>query len=180
MAAKREETVLSEFWEDVDNSPSRVPERDGYPSHSGTPHRPTVRPHPSQSGTLSYKETTKDHPGDHNPPEAGGEIPGRFELGVARRDGTLGEVLQKIEDAAQETKRSEQKSIVALAMEAACTENVEDRKTFSRIMLYRNPDICREVIYRFDSERRAGEFGGIRNLPALLTKRLSALPVRTA
>ena len=47
-------------------------------------------------------------------------------------------------------------------------------------MLYRNPDICREVIYRFDSERCAGEFGGIRNLSALLTKHLSALPVRTA
>ena len=179
-APKRDETVLSEFWEDVDNSPSRVAQRNGYPLHSATPHSSVALPPTVAQSNPIIKGSSKDHPGDHNPPEAGGEIPGRFELGVARRDGTLGEVLQKIEDAAQETKRSEQKSIVALAMEAACTENSDDRKTFSRIMLYRNPDICREVIYRFDSERRAREFGGIRNLPALLTKRLSALPVRTA
>ena len=177
---KREEVELAEFWEDVDNSPSSVAQRDGYPSHSATPHSRTAQPPiVAQCDTIIHR-SSKDHPEDHNPPEAGGDIPGRFELGVARRDGTLGEVLQKIEEAAQETKRSEQKSIVALAMEAACSENCDDRKTFSRIMLYRNPDICREVIYRFDSERRAGEFGGIRNLPALLTKRLSALPVRTA
>ena len=105
-------------------------------------------------------------------------MPGSFELGVARRDGTLGDVLQKIAGAAQETKRCEQKSIVQLAMDATGTSNVDDRKTFSMVMLRRSPDDCREVIYRFDSERRAGEFGGVRNLPALLTKRLSALPVR--
>jgi len=65
-------------------------------------------------------------------------------------------------------------------MEAACTDKLDDKKTFSATMLTRSPEDCREVIYQFDSERRAGEFGKIRNLPALLTKRLSALPVRTA
>ena len=35
-APKREETVFSEFWEDVDNSPSSVAQRDPYPSHSAT------------------------------------------------------------------------------------------------------------------------------------------------
>ena len=44
-APKRDETVLSEFWDDVDNSPSRVSQCDGYPSHSETPHRLTVRPY---------------------------------------------------------------------------------------------------------------------------------------
>ena len=44
-------------------------------------------------------------------------MPGRFELGVARRNGTLGDVLEKITAAAQETKRCEQKSIVQLAMD---------------------------------------------------------------
>ena len=178
-APKREEPALSEFWEDVHNSPGRVAQRNGYPLHSATPHSSVALPPTvAQCNPIIYR-SSKDHPGDHNPPEAGEEMPGRFELGVARRDGTLGDVLQKIEDAAQETKRSEQKSIVQLAMEAACTSDIENRKTFSRIMLYRNPDICREVIYRFDSERRAGEFGGIRNLPALLTKRLSSLPIRS-
>jgi len=42
-APKRDETVLSEFWEDVDNSSSRVAQRYGYPSHSATPTRRTVR-----------------------------------------------------------------------------------------------------------------------------------------
>ena len=41
-----------------------------------------------------------------------------------------------------------------------------------------DPDDCREVIYRFGSERRAGEMSKIRNLPALLTRLLSMLPDR--
>lgn len=177
-APKREEIELAEFWEDVDNSESRVSQCDGYPSHSETPHRFTVRPLPvSQCAPIIYG-TSIDHPEDHNPPEAGEEMPGRFELGVARRNGTLGGVLEKITAAAQETKRCEQKSIVQLAMEAACTDKADDKKTFSSIMLSRNFDDCREVIYQFKSERLVGEFANIKNLPALLTKRLSALPVR--
>ena len=43
---KRDETVLSGFGEAVHNSPSRVSQCDGYPSHSETPHRLTVRPLP--------------------------------------------------------------------------------------------------------------------------------------
>ena len=67
-----------------------------------------------------------------------------------------------------------------VARGGACTSDIENRKTFSSILLYRNPDDCREEIYRFDSERRAGEFANVRNLSTLLTKRLTALPVRTA
>ena len=74
-APKRDETVLSEFWEDVDNLPSRVPERDGYQSHSGTPHRSTVGPHPSHSGTLSYTESSKENPDGHNPPPTNSHNP---------------------------------------------------------------------------------------------------------
>ena len=105
-------------------------------------------------------------------------MPGSFELGVARREGTLGKILQEVTAAVQETKRSEKVSIVALAMEAACTDRMEDRKTFSSVMLRKDPDDCREVIYRFGSERRAGEMSKIRNLPALLTRLLSSLPDR--
>ena len=179
-APKREEVELAEFWEDVDNSNSRVAQRYPYPLHSATPHSSTALPPTvAQCNPIIYR-TSKDHPIGHNPPEAGEEMPGRFELGVARRNGTLGDVLEKITTAAQETKRREQKSIVQLAMEAACTDKLDDRKIFSTTMLSRNPDACREVIYQFDSERRAGEFVEINCLPALLTKRLSALPVRTA
>jgi hypothetical protein len=35
---------------------------------------------------------------------------------------------------------------------------------------------CIEVVFRFESERKAGEFSRIRNLPALLMSRLQALP----
>lgn len=117
------------------------------------------------------------HPGDHHPPtEAAGELPGRFDLGVARRNGTLGDVLDKIGDAKQELRRAEQLGPVQYAMEAACTKSIEDRKTFSIVMAGKDINDCYEEICRFDSERRAGEFGKIRNLPALLTTRLKSLP----
>ena len=93
-APKREEVKLAEFREDVDNSKSRV----------------------AQCDPIIYRKY-KDHPGCHNPPEAGEEMPGRFELGVARRNGTIEDVLEKTTAAAQETKRCEQKSIVQLAMD---------------------------------------------------------------
>ena len=120
--------------------------------------------------------TSIDHPDDHHPLEAESDIPGRFELGVARRDGTLGDLLKKINAAAQETKCCEQMSIIQMAMDAACTNKFDDKKTFSKLMIHRNPDDCREEIYRFDSERKAGELKNIRNLPALLTKRLTDIP----
>ena len=64
-----------------------------------------MRPPPvAQCDPIIYR-TYKDHPGCHNPPEAGEEMPGRFELGVARRNGTIEDVLEKITAAAQETKR---------------------------------------------------------------------------
>ena len=79
-----------------------------------------MRPLPVSQCDPNINITSIDHPGDHNPPpEAAGDKPGRFELGVARRNA------------------------------------------------------LQEEIYRFDCERRAGEFQNIRNLPALLTKRLT-------
>ena len=177
-APKCDETILSEFWEDVDNSHSRVSQCDGYPSHSETPHSLTVRPLPvSRCDPIIYK-SSKDHPGGHNPPTeaAGGEMPGRFAFGVARRDGTLDDVFRKIEAASQEMKRREEKSLLQLALEATDTSDMENRKTFAKVMMGKNAEDCREEIYRFESERRAGEFAKIQNLAALLTKRLSSLP----
>ncbi len=87
---KRNETVLSEFWEDVDNSQSRVAHCDGYPSHSATPHSRTTRPLPvAQRDSIIYR-SSKENPDGHNPPQeaADVEMPGRFAFGVARRDGS--------------------------------------------------------------------------------------------
>ena len=53
-----------------------------------------------------------------------GEVPGRFELGVARRDGTLDQILQEVTASVQTTKRTESQSIVQMAMNAAETENM--------------------------------------------------------
>ena len=175
-APKREETEVVEVWEDVDNSQSRVAQRYPHQLHSATPHSSVALPPIVAQCNPIIHRTSIDHPGDHNPPGAVEDMPGRFELGVARRDGTLGDVLEKLASAALVTKSREQKPIAQLAMEAACTTNREDGKTFLMTILGKDPNICREVIYRFDSERRAGEFSKIRNLPALLTSRLAALP----
>ena len=84
-APKRKEVELAEFREAVHNSKSRVALCDPYPSHSATPHSRTARPLPvAQCDPIIYR-TSKDHPEDHNPPEAGGEMSGSFELSVARR-----------------------------------------------------------------------------------------------
>ena len=107
------------------------------------------------------------------------EMPGRFDLGVARRDGTLDDVLRKVDAASQETKRREKMTLLQLAVRATGREDVENRKTFVKVMMNKSAEDCREEIYRFESERMAGEFGKIQNLAALLTKRLAALPDRT-
>jgi len=177
-APKRNEIVLSEFWEDVGDSPSRVSQCDGYPSHSATPQSLTVRPLPvSRCDSIIYR-SSKENPDGHNPPPkaAGVDMPGRFDFGVARRDGTLDDVLRKIDAASQEMKRREERSLLQLAIDATGKDDMENRKTFAKVMMGKNADDCREEIYRFESERRAGEFVKIQNLAALLTKRLLALP----
>ena len=82
---KREKIELTEFWEDE----SRVAQRD--------PTRRTVRPPTvAQCDPIIYR-SSKDHPEDHHPPPPAAEgMPGSFELGVARREGTFGEILQEL------------------------------------------------------------------------------------
>ena len=169
---KAEEEVVFESWDDVDNSADCVPERD-----------------------TNINITSIDHPGDHNPPpEAAGDKPGRFELGVARQNGMLEGVLKKVGDANEMTKSVETpglvidanewaksvetKGPVQLAMEAACTTSKEDCKMLGRTMMMKKIDALLEEIYRFDCERRAGAFQNIRNLPAHLNARLASLPDR--
>ena len=86
--------------------------------------------------------------------------------------------MKKIDAAYQETKRREEMTLLQLAVHASGKDDVENRKTFVKVMMNKNAEDCREEIYRFESERMAGEFGKIQNLAALLTKRLAALPDR--
>ena len=75
-------------------------------------------------------------------------------------------------------KRAERQSVVDFAMEASGTTAVDDKRVFSSVMLKKRQDDCRELIFQFDAERRAGEFENIQNLPALLVSRLKGLPDR--
>ena len=176
---KQEEDAVSESWDDVDNSQDMVAQCDPYPSHSATTNSRTARPQPVAQRDPIINKSIIYHPDDHHPPpEAAGGMPGRFEFGVARRDGTLNDVLERVDDAKVEIKRAEvQDGPLQLALKAVGRENsIEDKKAFSNVMLTKNYNDLLEEIYRFDSERRAGEMKNIKNLAALLMARLQALP----
>ena len=65
-----------------------------YQAHSEPTQGLTVSPLPGAQCTPIINISSIDHPdGHHQPPEASGEKPGRFDLGVAWRNGTLNDVL---------------------------------------------------------------------------------------
>ena len=159
-----------------------VPERDGDLSQSGTMQCPTAGLcSVPERDTIINNISSIYHPDSHNPAAeaAGDTTPGRFELGVARREGTIDDVLSKMASAELCTKRSEQIGVVDMAMEATSTDKPEDKRTYSLVILRKNPADCIEAIHQFVSERAAGEMKKIKNLPALLTKRLVKLKDRT-
>ena len=174
---KKVATPCDELDDDVDNSESRVHQVDPAPSTRWTPQGPFGGPCTVHEMDPNIHNIYIEHSDEYNPPaEAAGSMPGRFEFGVARRDGKIDDVLRKVEDAKKESRREMEKGPVQLAMEAACTDKVKDRITFGNAMLMKKIEDCYDVTYRFISERDQGEFKNIRNLAALLTKRLSALP----
>ena len=176
---KAASNVDEDIDKSVDNDDGTVPQRDPYPSQSGTMHGPGAGLCRVPERDTIKNRTIIYHPDDHNPPpEAAGEMPGRFDFGVARRNGTLGDVLKRVGDAKTEMQRTEiEKGPVALALEAVDRlDSKEDAKSFSIAMLRKNGDDCREVIYEFASQRRQGEMENVKNLAALLMKRLQALP----
>ena len=88
ISLKTQLVELDDFWQAVDNSKSRVAQRYPYPLHSATPHSSVALPLPvAQCNPIIYR-TFKDHPEDHNPPEAGEDMSGSFELDVARASET--------------------------------------------------------------------------------------------
>jgi len=62
------------------------------------------------------------------------------------------------------------------AMRVCGVTDRENAATFTRVMAWRDIQDCLEVIWRFDSEIRAGEHGKLRNKAAELTRRLMELP----
>ena len=155
---------------------SRVALRNGAESRCATMQGRTV--HNTRVALCDpniHNKTSINHPDQHHPP-AVGEESARFDLGVARRDGTLDEVLEKMKEASEEARRHERVNIVHEAMKACGTTSPDDLRSFTKVMMLKDKSSCIEVVFRFESERKAGEFSRIRNLPALLMSRLQALP----
>lgn len=89
----------------------------------------------------------------------------------ARRAKIEGETKEKVEE-----KRRVVVSVVDEAMKAAGVSDPANKRVFSSTILMRNHDACLEVIWRFASERRAGEYSGLTNPAAMLNRLLSDLP----
>jgi len=86
---------------------------------------------------------------------------------------------QKKSEAAERAELRERgfKALVEEAMAAAGVTDMENKKIFTSTMMVRDMDNCLEVIMRFASERRAGEFKNLSNPAAVLNKALATLPV---
>ena len=69
----------------------------------------------------------------------------------------------------------EKVSVVDEAMRVCKVNDVANKRTFTSVMLTKNPADCLEEIMTFESEIRQGEHAKAKNLPALLTARLKAL-----
>lgn len=70
----------------------------------------------------------------------------------------------------------EQKSVVDEAMRVCGVNGSENKRTFTSVMLTKDSSDCLEAIMTFESEIRQGEHTKAKNLAAILTKRLKALP----
>ncbi len=156
-------------------------------AHSHSPSSPQLPPQsltatpPVAHSDPNIKGTDKYHPGKRTekegaPQGASGSASGGFTPRRIGEDGALDSLLRDFEPPPDGEGPSVVQSVVDLAMKAVGSASAEDKRTFSQIMLWRNADACREVIYQFASERKANEFSKIKNLAALLKRRLMVLP----
>ena len=159
--------------------PTSDPQCDTALSHSESVHCPTVRHCTDPQCDTIIDISNKIKP-DYNtvaPRKSG------FDLSSdAGSNDEWGESVEAVLRALENPEPSPQRttpsakpvSLVQLAMEATETEALEDRKTFSRVMMNLSSSECQEEIFRFISEKRHGEMASVRNLPALLVSRLQA------
>ena len=87
------------------------------------------------------------------------------------------EVVEKPERALVKPKMPdpEKVSVVDEAMRVCGVNDMDNKRTFTLVMLTKNPGDCLEEIMTFESEVRQGEHDKAKNLAAILTKRLKAL-----
>lgn len=73
--------------------------------------------------------------------------------------------------------RTGELGMVEMALRACHVNDMDNRRVFSSIMMYKEPMSCRDVINAFESECRQGENRNVKkSLAALLTYRLKQLP----
>ena len=73
-------------------------------------------------------------------------------------------------------RQSESLSLIDEAMRVCGANDSGNKLIFTKAMLGRDGSRCLEEILTLESEVKAGEHQGVRNLASVLTKRLSALP----
>ena len=131
-------------------------------------------PYPSREGSVPRQKGSNTEGSPHRTSEAKPEDRGviplsgfefKFEPGVVDKSG----------EESEELKKRETLSLVDEAMKACGVSDMENKRTFSSLMLTKDPDDCYEVITTFASERKQGEHSGLRKPAAELTKRLKAL-----
>ena len=128
------------------------------------PTAPAAVPYGTSCRTLRHQLPTNSERTRNRTSESNIEF--RFDPGVVDKSGKESE----------ELKKRESLSLVDEAMKACGVSDMENKRTFSSLMLAKNPDSCYEVIRTFESEVRQGEHLKARNLAAILTKRLKSLP----
>ena len=170
------EMAVDNSKKDAHEEKARVSQRDNAVSHRETVQGLTGRQCSVSQGDTNKHITTIEQPISNITRPEGREKtgPGRFNLGVKRREGAVsfGELLGKVETPPPPPRAV---SPVQEAMEAAGVTDKDNMRVFSSVMMGRDTMRCLEEIRRFASERRQGEMANVRNLAALLVQRLKAV-----
>ena len=145
------------------------------PEREPTP--PDGEPYPVREGTLPRQEGSNTEGTPKRTSESNTENKGVVPLSDFEFKFEP-EVVEKPERALVKPKMPdpEKVSVVDEAMRVCGVNDMDNKRTFTLVMLTKNPGDCLEEIMTFESEVRQGEHDKAKNLAAILTKRLKALP----
>ena len=140
------------------------------------PTPPEGEPYPVREGSVprqegSNTEGTPKRTSESNTENSGvvplSDFEFKFEPGIVEKPESA-PVKSKMPD-------PEKVSVVDEAMRVCGVNDMDNKRTFTLVMLTKNPGDCLEEIMTFESEVRQGEHDKAKNLAAILTKRLKAL-----
>ena len=145
-------------------APAAVPTAPAAVPYGGN--RRTLRQEPPTNTEETPKITSEEKPENRGVPRLS-DFEFKFDFGVGDKSKNgLGK---------PETPNREKVSGVDEAMRVCKVKDAENKRTFTSVMLTKNPADCLEEIMAFESEIRQGEHAKAKNLPAILTVRLKAL-----